>query len=52
MASEILTGGAVLAFTAYGELYSVILFLVTMSDFSKLEETSQSGTRRLECASC
>ena len=54
MAGEILTGGAAIGFTAYGELYAAILFLVTIkvSDFFKLEKTSQSRTRRLEYASC
>jgi hypothetical protein len=54
MAGEILTGGAAMGFTAYGELYAVILFRVTIqvSYFSKLEKTSQSRTRRLEYASC
>ena len=49
MGSEILTGGVVIGFIAYGELYAVILFLVTVkvSYFSKLEKTSQSRTRRL-----
>ena len=30
MGSEILTGGVVIGFIAYGELYAVILFLVTV----------------------
>jgi len=53
MGSEILTGGVVIGFIAYGELYAVILFLVTVkvSYFSKLEKTSQSRTRRLGYAS-
>ena len=44
MAGEILTGGVAIGFCTYGELYAIILFLVTtnVSYFSKLEETSQS----------